>query len=151
VRTRSPTGVLRQTIFHPLKLFAQHVRGGTAVRVALRSATFAGETLPRALGVVRGPLAELDASAVRSADGRALVLAVVNRAPATAYAGLPVRVAFAKLGEDVEVHELWHEDLKARNMWGEEEQVKVVTRKEKWTGAWTFREHSFTMLVFRLE
>ena len=64
-----------------------------------------------------------------------------------------MRVAFeddSLKGKEVEVHELWHEDVKARNDWGKENEVSVKTRKEEWNGRWTFREHSFTLLVLEL-
>jgi hypothetical protein len=40
---------------------------------------------------------------------------------------------------EVEVHELWHEDVKARNGWGHEHEVSVKTRKAKWEGKWNIR------------
>jgi alpha-N-arabinofuranosidase len=64
---------------------------------------------------------------------------------------VPVRVAFARLGAQVAVHELWHDDVQAKNSWARPDEVAVASRTEEWTGAFTFRAHSFVMLVFDLE
>jgi alpha-L-arabinofuranosidase len=148
----SATGVLRQTIFWPMYLFSRYMRGGTAVQVSLSSGAYSGETLPQWLGVVAGPRRELDASAsLVTLDGgrRSLRLAVVNRGETTDYANVPIRVLGVDGAEveEVEVHELWHQDVKVRNTWEQPEVVTVQTRREKWTGHWTFRAHSFTLLV----
>ena len=81
---------------------------------------------------------------------RSLRVAVVNRSETQSYE-VPLRIAFELVGAEVEVHELWHSDVKARNGWGKENEVSVKTRREKWGEKWTFREHSFTLLVIALE
>lgn len=124
------------------------MRDGSAVRVSIQSPTFSGETLPAWIGPVQGAPRDLDASAVLV--GRSLRLAVVNRAETRAY-DVPLRIAFEKVKGQVEVHELWHQDVTARNGWGKENEVSVNTRKAEWKGRWTFREHSFTLFVFDLE
>lgn len=144
----SPTGYFRQTIYHPLALFAQNMRDGTAIRVSVKSPTFGGETLPSWIGPIKGAPFDLDASAVLV--GRSLRLAVVNRSETKTY-DVPLRIAFEKVKGEVTVHELWHQDVTARNGWGKEEEVSVKTRKADWTGRWAFREHSFTLFVFDLE
>lgn len=57
-------------------------------------------------------------------------MAVVNKDEKNEYT-VPVRVAFETIVSEVEVHEVWHEDVKVRNGWDGEE-VKVRTWKEKW-------------------
>ncbi|KAH9937983.1 glycoside hydrolase [Amylocystis lapponica] len=150
----SPTGLFKQTIYYPLYLFSRYMRGGVAIRVSMTSpTTFPGETLPRWVSEVKGHPSELDASAVLHTDEtgkRSLRIAVVNRSEANSYE-VPVRVAFEDIVDgQVEVHDLWHEDVTAKNTW-EKQEVKVKTRKETWNGKWTFREHSFTMLVLTLQ
>lgn len=148
----SPTGVLRQATYWPLYLFARYMRDGTAVRVSVTGApSYAGETLPAWIGPVKGPPRELDVSAVLA--GRSLRVAVVNRSETHAHT-VPVRVAFADVppGAEVEVHEVWHQDVRAKNEWGaREREVAAVTRRAAWDGRWTFREHSFTLLVLPLQ
>lgn len=128
------------------------MRDGTSVRVSVNSPTFDGETLPTWIGSLKGPPAVLDSSAVvhQSENGeRSIRVAVVNRSETESYT-VALRIAFENVAEDVEVHELWHEDVKAKNGWGKENEVSVQTRTAKWDGRWTFRAHSFTLLVLRL-
>ena len=149
----SPTGLFRQTIYWPLYLFSRYMRGGTSVRVSLVSPTFAGETLPQWISSIKGQPKDLDASAVVHVDkqtgARSLRVAVVNRNESRSYTA-PIRVAFERVGAEVDVHEIWHADVRAQNGWGQEEAVSVKTRRAKWEGRWQFREHSFTLLVISL-
>lgn len=145
----SPTGLFRQTIYWPLYLFSRFMRGGVSIRDSLSSPTFSGETLPQWISSVKGQPKDLDASAVlhTSETGQKSVrIAVVNRSENSSYT-VPVRVALAKAPKEVEEHELWHENVKARNGWGKENEESVKTKRAAWTGEWTFREHSFTLLV----
>ncbi|KAI0069537.1 glycoside hydrolase [Panus rudis PR-1116 ss-1] len=154
----SPTGLFRQTIYWPLYLFSKYMRGGTSVRVSVDSPKFTGETLPTWISSIKGHPSELDASAVvvTSPEGkRSLRVAVVNRSETQSY-NVPIRIAFDDPGSsswgprEVEVHEVWHEDVKARNDWGNEYNVSVKTTKEPWTRRRVFREHSFALLVLDL-
>ncbi len=129
------------------------MRDGVAVDLSVASPTFSGETLPRWISSVKGLPNDLDASAVLYTDPdtktRSLRVAVVNRSETQSY-DVPLRVAFETVGAEVEAHELWHADVKARNGWGKENEVSVKSKTEKWTSLWTFREHSFTLLVLSL-
>ena len=125
------------------------MRGGVSVSVSASSPKFSGETLPPWISSVKGPPKDLDASAtlhVSEAGQKSVRIAVVNRNEKTSYK-VPLRVAFAGPPKEVEVHELWHQDVKARNGWGQENEVSVKTRRAPWTGEWVFREHSCTMLI----
>ncbi|OCH86846.1 glycoside hydrolase [Obba rivulosa] len=153
----SPTNLFRQTIYWPLYLFSRYMRGGVSVRIALSSPTYSGETLPQWISAIRGPPADLDVSAVvytSESGARSLRIAMVNRSEHRSYQ-VPVRVAFEdSVGSEtrqVQVHELWHQDIKAHNGWGREREVSVKTRTAPWSGTWTFREHSFTLLVLTLD
>lgn len=142
----SPTGVLKQTLYYPLYLFSNYMRGGTAVKVQIDSPVFTGETLPAWISSIKGPPRHLDVSAVLH-GGTSLRIAVVNRSEGQSYT-VPLRIAFANPpeGKEVEVHELWHPDVKVRNGWGKDE-VTVRSSKSSWKSDWTFKEHSFTLLV----
>ncbi|PSR76770.1 hypothetical protein PHLCEN_2v8222 [Hermanssonia centrifuga] len=128
------------------------MRGGISVRVSLNSPAFSGETLPEWISTIKGQPSILDASAVlHDSSRKSLRVAVVNRSETESYE-VPIRVAFAEIAvKEVEVHELWHSDVNAQNGWGRENEVQVRTRRESWHGKWTFREHSFTLLVFELQ
>lgn len=153
-KVSSATGLFRQTIYWPLYLFSKYMRDGVSVNLSVTSPKFAGETLPGWISTVKGLPNDLDASAVLYSDpetkARSVRVAVVNRSETKSY-DVPLRIAFERPGATVEVHELWHADVKARNGWRNENEVSVKTRREKWEGRWTFREHSFTLLVLSLE
>ena len=124
------------------------------MKISVTSPAFEGETLPTWTSSIKDKPRELDVSAVLHVDAttktRSLRVAVVNRDEKKAYR-VPLRVAFEKVVGEVEVHELWHADVKARNGWGHENEVVVKTRSADWGGEWTFKEHSFTLLVLSLE
>ena len=80
---------------------------------------------------------------------KSLRIAVVNRSETESFC-VPVRVAFESAdfeGAELEVHELWHTDVNAKNGWGKESEVSIKTSRTCWDGRWTFKEHSFTLLV----
>lgn len=113
-----------------------------------------GETLPTWIGTIRGKPEVLDISAVlvRGAGNgptkRSLRLAVVNRSRDKSY-NCPVRIAFESSPKEVEVHEVWREDVNAVNGF-DRENMDVKTWTERWDGRWSFKEHSFTLLVLDL-
>ncbi|KAH8092187.1 glycoside hydrolase [Cristinia sonorae] len=153
-----PTGLFRQTIYWPLYLFSKYMRGGTSLRTSTASSPrFTGETLPEWIGTIKGAPSELDVSAVlhsSSSNRQRLCVSVVNRAEHTAFEDIALRVPFEEgkrlEGVEVEVNEMWEEDLGAVNGFENPERVVVKTRKERWSGRWTFKEHSFTLFVFDL-
>jgi alpha-N-arabinofuranosidase len=77
-------------------------------------------------------------------------LAIVNRSEERGFE-VPVRFGpEAKVKGEVVVHEVWHEDLRASNWFGEEK-VGVVTRKETFAGTVKVKKHSFqSMSLFSL-
>lgn len=135
------------------------MRGEKAVSVnakVVNGDRYDGETLPTWIGTIRGKPEVLDISAVlcqagNGPTGRSIRIAVVNRSRDKSY-NVPVRLAFETPPKQVEVHEVWHEDVNARNGFGEglEDNVGVRTTTEKWDSRWTFKEHSFTLLVLDL-
>ena len=110
--------------------------------------------MPRWISDIKGFPNDLDVSAVLLTDPgaktRSMRVAVVNRSETASY-NVPIRIAFERVGAQVEIHELWHPDVKARNGWGKENEVSVKQRTASWDGQWTFREHSFTLLVLPLQ
>lgn len=132
------------------------MRGGISIRAEVLSPRFAGETLPTWISEIKGHPSILDASAVlQVSEGgkRSLRIAVVNRSETESFK-VPIHVAShdgKAVDGEVEVHELWHEDVNAKNGWGKENEVTVQRRRVQWDGEWTFREHSFTLLVVNIE
>jgi alpha-N-arabinofuranosidase len=159
-----PTGVLRQTTFAPLALFGALARGGAAVRAVVRGAgarRFEGETLPTWIGEAsHAPLHRLDVSAVLHSRGR-LVVAVVNRAEGEDVRA-EVRVAFARVAREAEVHEIWDADVRAVNDWadladGGRERVRTrVTRETLEEGRHggvvrVWKAHSVALVVLQVD
>ncbi|KAF8182674.1 glycoside hydrolase family 51 protein [Pholiota molesta] len=159
----SPTGLFRQTTYYPLKLFSTLMRGASlAVHVTTPSPAqhvYSGPTVPKFVHdlTVHTPDAAkltkyVDVSAVlaTTAQGTKEVrLAIVNRSETEAF-DVPVRFGpEAKVKGEVVVHEVWHEDLRASNWFGEEK-VRVVTRRERFVGTVEVKRHSFQILVFEL-
>jgi hypothetical protein len=138
------------------------MRDGVSIPVHLSGAepTYSGETLPTWIINACGPTSVLDASAVLCADGsdsKSLRLAVVNRSMDTTYEHVPIRIAFRNVAQTpVQVREIWHENAFAKNGWGTEgepteDNVTVKTWTEEWTGAYTFKPHSFTLFIIGVE
>ena len=128
------------------------MRGGTAVQVSVASPKYAGETLPTWISEIKGQPSVLDASATVHMDAngaQSIRIAVVNRSETESFC-IPLRIAFEGAGlqdTEVEVHELWHPEVNAKNGWGKENEISIRTSRARWSGEWTFREHSFTLLV----
>ena len=122
----SPEGLFRQTIFHPLRLFAEHLQG-TSVDV------FADGPAPAGV-------AALEACA--TVEGRRLKVAVVNRDPEAA-----VDARVEVIGHRVDrarAEELNGPELRAENSF--EGEPVTVTRGERRLPEVTFPAHSLTVL-----
>ncbi|MCU1492702.1 MAG: hypothetical protein JWO62_466 [Acidimicrobiaceae bacterium] len=80
----SPTAMVLQSIYHPLRIFADHLEG-EAVDVAVSCPSHDLDEIldnPQAHRVQDlGPFPVLDVVASRSSDGRTIMLSVVNRSP----------------------------------------------------------------------
>ncbi|OBZ67595.1 putative alpha-L-arabinofuranosidase C [Grifola frondosa] len=112
----SPAGLFKQTIYYPLYLFSHYMRDGVSVRVSLTSPTFAGRHCRRGYPASRAAprISMLPRSCTLRRLARSLRVAVVNRSELCSYQ-VPVRIAFERAAAEVEVHELWHENVCARN------------------------------------
>ncbi|KZT57195.1 glycoside hydrolase family 51 protein [Calocera cornea HHB12733] len=147
----SPTGLYKQTTFHPLYLFANLMRGSSLALSLLGSPTYTGPTQPKWIQHLCPP-ALLDASAVLSEDGREIRLALVNR---DAERDAEVVCAFAgvRVREEVRVYEVWSaEGLGVQNSFDHPDKVGVVERAERVEGGkLTLKKHSFTLVCFTLE
>ena len=88
-----PDGLFLQTIFHPLRLYAEHtgtvaldchVEGDESEHRQIESALRAADGLAKVRDC--GPFTTVHAAATRSADGHSLTVTVVNRSPDQAIA-----------------------------------------------------------------
>jgi alpha-N-arabinofuranosidase len=154
-----PTGLFLQPIYHPLRLYAEHVR-----EVAL-DAHVEGETydLPpdrelAAAGRVHhvsdlGPFTLLDAVATTDPEGHALTLAVVNRDHDRPHEAL-IDLGDAEAAPDVDIAEVNGPDVEATNDFDTPHRVDVQERRMNLGGGhclpYTFPAHSVTVLRLRL-
>jgi alpha-N-arabinofuranosidase len=150
----SPRGLFLQTIYHPLRLYAEHTRD-VALDVRVESETY--DLPPRqeteAFGRVHhvadlGPFPLLDAAATCDAAGRELTLAVVNRDRDRAHAAV-VELGGAVVAGRVAVTEVNGADVSATNSFEAPTRVGVRERQLDATGGrfeYTFPAHSVTVL-----
>lgn len=159
----SPNQVLKQTIFHPLSLFSNHMRGTAeaasfALGLHVDSPSYKGETLPKWIGGLRDShnlspkCAYIDVSAVFSPGdqlGR-VAISVVNRHP-TAEAVVAIKFFHYKAGGEYKTYSVYHRSIDAMNTFEDPTNVEI----EEGHGSWktdseiqlTMKEHSSTMLV----
>jgi alpha-N-arabinofuranosidase len=152
----SPDGLFLQTIFHPLRLFAEHVHA-----VAL-DPTVVCETITHTdpAGGVRahrianlGPFKLLDVAATRAADGRRVTLTVVNRSPDSA---VPAMVTLDRplMSTGAVVHLVDGPSPEAKNSFAEPDLVGVRTYAVPATGnelELAFPPHSFSCVELPLQ
>ena len=152
----SPGGLFLQTIYHPLRLYAEHTR-----EVAL-DVHVSGETydLPAAqeagsAGRVHhvadlGPFTLLDAAATADAAGREITLTVVNRDRDRDHAAT-VDLGDAETSGGIAVAEVNGPDVTATNSFAEPRLVDVREERLDLRGrrfGYTFPAHSITVLRF---
>jgi len=154
----SPRGLFLQTIYHPLRLYVEHVQ-----EVALDPLVVCGTVTytdpPSARQPHRvadlGPFKLLDVAATRDADGRRVTLCVVNRSPDTAVAanigtGRPIASSGGV------VHLVEGPSPEASNSFVEPDCVGVRTQPLALEGGGnafelTFPAHSFTCVELPLQ
>jgi len=150
----NPGGLFRQTIYHPLHLYATHMRQ-IALDVHVDGETYDLSTAQEKGSVGRvhhvadlGPFQLLDAAATCDAAGRALTLAVVNRdhaRPLTA----AIDLGGVSLAGVTEVWEVNGPDVGAANSFETPRAVDVASRRVELRGSridYTFPAHSITLL-----
>jgi alpha-L-arabinofuranosidase len=149
-------GLFLQTIYHPLRLYAEHT-GDVALAPHVESETYTlapenEDFTNRTWRVAElGPFDLLDAAATCDAAGRDITLAVVNRDPAR---DLPatVRVSDAAIGSDVRAYEVNGRAPGALNSFAEPRAVDVRERRPEAeaTGELRYRFPAHSVTVLRL-
>jgi len=149
----SKTGMFKQTIFYPLSLFANNVRG-TSLDVFVDCDTYDTDTFFIGLGeqtTTQKGVPYLDVSATHQADGT-LIVNVLNRHRDQAITADVLAQEGAFQGP-FEVYEVNGPDVKADNDF-DHENVKTVKKDDlRVEGAkftYSFPAHSFTMLKGRI-
>jgi alpha-L-arabinofuranosidase len=150
----SPQGLFLQTIYHPLRLYAEHTLE-VALDIHVESPAY---DLPPAQEEQRigrlhhvadlGPFPLLDAAATRDAAGRRLTLTVVNRDRDTGHAAT-IQLAGGTVAGGVLVSEVNGPDVGATNSFEHPRVVDVQERRLEAAGArfeYGFPPHSVTVL-----
>jgi alpha-N-arabinofuranosidase len=145
----SPEGLYLQTIYHPLRLAADHLQD-VALDVHVDAETFdhvdQRDQWPHRVADL-GPFSMLDVSATRDADRRRLVVSVVNRS-----LDAPVRTTIsidgAQPSNGIVARTVTADDVNAQNSFDQPDVVTVVESKA--TAApefeYEFPPHSYTQL-----
>ena len=151
-----PDGLFLQTIYHPLRLYAEHVQTVALeafvdaptdeLGVEDEQAVTADDRPWRVADL--GPFSLLDVTASVDTDGRELCLAVVNRDP---HAAIPTRIelAGAELVGGARLYEVNGADPGTRNSFEQPEAVQVQERALESGGTCielTFAPHSVTVV-----
>lgn len=134
------TGIVLQTIYHPLKLYSEH-SGNIAVDALVRSDAFPDDP--------KTPY--IDISATTNADGRTLTLAVVNRHP-TAEIVVDVVLEGFSPQSSCEVYEVNGPSLDSTNTFEHPNDVTVKQRQASGISAnfrQAFAAHSLTVLKLK--
>jgi alpha-N-arabinofuranosidase len=155
-----PDGLFLQTIYHPLRLYAEHVQA-VALDAFVDAPTddlgpedeqaVTADDRPWRIADL-GPFSLLDVTASVDTDGRELCLAVVNRDP---HAAIPTRIEVAGTGllGGARLYEVNGAEPGTRNSFEQPEAVRVQERTLEPGGAGidvTFAPHSVTLLRGRL-
>ena len=149
------TGLFKQTIYYPLQLFSEHMRG-TALDVFVDSPTYDPGEFNIGLGdserttTLRG-VPYLDVSA--AVDGDEINIAVVNRHQHSPIA-TEIVLQEGRFAGEVTVYEVNGPDIKAENDFGEERVSTVVKPSMSARGnslTYSFPPHAVTLLRGRIE
>lgn len=155
----SPTGLFKQTTFYPLKLFSTFMRGAS-LDIHVQSLSFEGPTVPPFIQHLTLHTPE-SARLTKFVDARAVLssstspaeirVAIVNRSETDSYW---TRFAFGpdtEVEDSVRVYEIWSNNLKDTNGFGDEEdKVKVVQKLAKLDARkeYMLKSHSFQSKLF---
>lgn len=153
----SRDGLFLQTIYHPLRLYAEHAQE-VALDAFVSAPTFdltaeheSHDATPfdRPWKVSElGPFSMLDVSATCDANGRELCVAVVNRSPDAAQT-TRIELTGRRFANDVTVYEVNGDDPTVRNSFDRPDAVGVRTSRTAVTDGcldYTFAPHSVTLL-----
>src|SRR5262249_55774096 len=152
----SPTGLFLQTIYHPLRLYAEHMQA-VALDVHVDGETYDLPARQETESVGRihhvselGPFQLLDAAATCDEAGRTLTLAVVNR-DRDRDLSATVDLGGATLSSVIDLWVVDGPDVNATNSFGAPHTVDIGATRVEARGArfhHTFSAHSITVARF---
>ncbi|KAK4687585.1 alpha-L-arabinofuranosidase, partial [Tremellales sp. Uapishka_1] len=151
----SPDGILRQTLYYPLKLFSRYMKGGHLLQIPLFPDVYEGPTYPVYIqqGHYRPSYIDSVAMLLKDGQGGSIRLSILNRHPSAKW---NAEVGFSGFDiTEVEVHELYSDDLLAVNTFASPDVVLPSVTKfsakeweDKGAQGWTIRKHSWTFFIF---
>jgi len=152
----SKEGMFLQTIYHPLRLFGEHLQE-TALDVFVDSETFSfppnQESSSWAHRVADlGPFQLLDVSATCDASGQTLTLAVVNRDQQKAQT-TTIQLADTARARNIVAYEVGGEQPEIVNSFEQPDAIDVKEHHLEDSGqtfSYTFPAHSFTLLRMQI-
>ncbi|TVR75875.1 MAG: hypothetical protein EA415_02485 [Sphaerobacteraceae bacterium] len=154
----NPEGLFRQTIFHPLKLYSDHLQG-PALDIHVDSPTYnltaENETSPIPHRVADlSPFTMLDATATLSDSGKVVAIGVVNRDRDNDHETVIDLVSERSISR-VSAYEVAGNDPDIKNSFEEPDNVDVVSRdvpteSEATQISYSFPRHSVTVLRIEL-
>ena len=145
-----PDGMFLQTVYHPLRLYADHAQA-VALDALVDSPALDIANVSKEVRDL-GPFQALDVSATVDSDGREVCISVVNRhcdQVVTAH----VDVLGRMFDGPVDIHEVNAADVSATNSFDQPELVGVRTDQLESVGSsleYSFPAHSLTIIRARL-
>jgi len=140
VFTRSD-GLFLQTIYHPLRLYAEHTQA-----IALDPLVISPPLTPEGGIADLGPFQALDAVASRDADRRVVTIAVINRHPHDAIETSVELIGAVDQWSTGDVYELGGANPEDANSFAEPTRVAVRERSLDSTRTYSFPPHSLSIL-----
>jgi alpha-N-arabinofuranosidase len=137
-----PDGLFLQTIYHPLRLYAEHTQSVALDPLVLGSLLEVSELADL------GPLPTLDVIATRDAEGQVLTLAVTNRDPSDSIETV-LNISGPQRWSSREVYEVTSTQVTDTNSFADPARVTVRQRSLNSVDRYVFPPHSLTVL--RLE
>lgn len=152
----SPEGLFLQTIYHPLRLYAEHMQEialDVHVECEMHTLDFSQEQTPFTPRFAElGPFPLLDVSATRDASGKILTLAVVNRDRERAHT-TTIHLADPLSIEQISLYEVSGPTPDISNSFAQPDSVSVQEQDLQPGGdelVYTFPAHSLSLLRMRL-
>jgi alpha-N-arabinofuranosidase len=154
----SPGGVFLQTIYHPLRLYAQHLQSVAldpvvdSPTLGLAADDYTAAPIDRTWNIADlGPFNALDVIATRDAERRTLIVAVTHRDPNTTISARFDLVGGHAAGSG-RVYEVNGPDPRAINSFEQPDVVSVRERVfEASSDGWAFPPHSISVIRLATE
>ncbi|OCF32811.1 alpha-N-arabinofuranosidase [Kwoniella heveanensis BCC8398] len=151
----SPDGILKQTLYYPLRLFSRYMKNGHLLQLPNFPDVYTGPTVPIYIQQALYKPSYIDSAAVyvNTDSGASIRFSILNRHPEVDWT---TEIDFYGFDvKNVEIHEIYSDDLLAVNTFEKPETVIPTVTKlsakewaEKSKNGLTVREHSWVFIIF---